>query len=201
MVIFAISLAVGLGLYLVPEAVQHLGKTAQILLTSGLLPAAFIAIFLNYVLPQDMDVVGENLSAETSLSGLGNVGDATAGMATGAAGVAAAGAVGLASTAGSTASTATAAVPGVASAGAISGGAGDDIELIDGIGPKIGASLKAQGLMVLSQIAAMPDADIAALAKAIGVPEGQPARQEWKIQAQEMLSGSAPRAAIDRNRK
>ncbi len=205
MVIFAVSLAVGLGLYLVPEAVQHLGKTAQILLTSGLLPAAFIAIFLNYVLPEDMEDAGGNLSGETSLGGLANVGDGVTGVATGAAvgvaGAAAAGAAGLASATGSVAGTATAAATGIASVGAIAGGAGDDIELIDGIGPKIGALLKAQGLKVLSQIVAMPDGDIAALAKAIGIPEGQPARQEWKMQAQEMLSGSAPRAAIDRNRK
>jgi hypothetical protein len=40
MVIFAVSLSVGLGLQLEPEALQHLPKTAQILLTSGLLPAA-----------------------------------------------------------------------------------------------------------------------------------------------------------------
>ncbi len=55
MVIFAISLSMGLGLQLVPEALQHLGKTWQILLTSGLLPAAVISIFLNLILPQELD--------------------------------------------------------------------------------------------------------------------------------------------------
>ena len=55
MVIFAISLSVGLGLQLVPEALQHLPKTAQILMTSGLLPAAALAIILNLILPDDMD--------------------------------------------------------------------------------------------------------------------------------------------------
>jgi len=40
---------------MVPEALQHLGKTAQILLTSGLLPAALIAIVLNLVLPEDLE--------------------------------------------------------------------------------------------------------------------------------------------------
>jgi len=54
MMIFAISLSIGLGLQLVPGALQHLPGTAKVLLTSGLLPAAFIAIFLNLVLPQDM---------------------------------------------------------------------------------------------------------------------------------------------------
>jgi len=40
MVIFAVSLSVGLGLQLEPTALQHLPRTLQILLTSGLLPAA-----------------------------------------------------------------------------------------------------------------------------------------------------------------
>ena len=52
MLIFAVSLSIGLGLQLVPEALQHAPKTVQILMTSGLLPAAFIAIFLNKVLPK-----------------------------------------------------------------------------------------------------------------------------------------------------
>ncbi len=55
MVIFAVSLSVGLGLQLVPDALQHLPKTAKILLTSGLLPAAALAIILNLVLPEDID--------------------------------------------------------------------------------------------------------------------------------------------------
>ncbi len=55
MVIFAIALSVGLGLQTEPEALQHLPKTAQILLTSGLLPSAALAIILNLLLPQDLD--------------------------------------------------------------------------------------------------------------------------------------------------
>lgn len=55
MVIFAVSLSLGLGLQFVPEALQHLPKTLQILLTSGLLPAAGLSIFLNLVLPEDLD--------------------------------------------------------------------------------------------------------------------------------------------------
>ncbi|MGO4915179.1 uracil-xanthine permease family protein [Pseudogemmobacter sp. W21_MBD1_M6] len=54
MVIFAVALSVSLGLQLEPSALQHVGKTAQILLTSGLLPAAFIAIVLNLILPEDL---------------------------------------------------------------------------------------------------------------------------------------------------
>ena len=55
MVIFAVSLSVGLGLQLEPGALQHLPKTAQILLTSGLLPSAFLAIVLNLILPEEHD--------------------------------------------------------------------------------------------------------------------------------------------------
>ncbi|MFT7106106.1 MAG: NCS2 family nucleobase:cation symporter-2 [Yoonia sp.] len=55
MVIFAISLSIGLGLQLEPKAVQYLPETMRILMTSGLLPAAFIAIVLNLALPEDLD--------------------------------------------------------------------------------------------------------------------------------------------------
>ena len=54
MVIFAVSLSIGLGLQLEPGALQHLPKTAQVLLSSGLLPAAFLAIILTLVLPQEL---------------------------------------------------------------------------------------------------------------------------------------------------
>ncbi len=67
MVIFAVALSVGLGLQLEPDALQHLNRTVQILLTSGLLPAATIAIILNLVLPEDLDADGDN---ETQISGL-----------------------------------------------------------------------------------------------------------------------------------
>lgn len=53
MVIFAVSLSVGLGLQLVPEALQHLDQTLRVLLTSGILPAAFLAVVLNAVLPDE----------------------------------------------------------------------------------------------------------------------------------------------------
>ncbi|MDP2261526.1 MAG: nucleobase:cation symporter-2 family protein [Hydrogenophaga sp.] len=55
MVIFAISLSVGLGLQLAPDALQHLPATLKILMTSGLLPAATIAIVLNLALPVELD--------------------------------------------------------------------------------------------------------------------------------------------------
>ena len=55
MVILAISLSVGLGLQAVPESLQHLPETLRILLTSGLLPAATLAVVLNLCLPEDAE--------------------------------------------------------------------------------------------------------------------------------------------------
>lgn len=55
MVIFAISLSIGLGLQQVPDAMAFLGSTMKMLLTSGLLPAAIVAIVLNLLLPEDID--------------------------------------------------------------------------------------------------------------------------------------------------
>jgi NCS2 family nucleobase:cation symporter-2 len=54
MLIFAVSLSIGLGLQMVPDALQHLPGTTKILLTSGLLPAAFLAIILNLLLPEEL---------------------------------------------------------------------------------------------------------------------------------------------------
>ncbi|WP_422021450.1 uracil-xanthine permease family protein [Roseibium sp.] len=54
MVIFAIALTIGLGLKLEPGALQHMPDTARILLTTGLLPAAAIAIVLNLILPDEL---------------------------------------------------------------------------------------------------------------------------------------------------
>ena len=84
MVIFAIALSIGLGLQLEvlnvapgsPNALQFLPDTLRVLAASGILPAAFIAIVLNLLLP-------EELSAEASeevaggLSGRGTFGEET----------------------------------------------------------------------------------------------------------------------------
>ncbi len=53
MLIFATALAVGLGLKEVPEALQHLNGTLKLLLSTGILPVAFIAIVLNLILPEE----------------------------------------------------------------------------------------------------------------------------------------------------
>lgn len=58
MIIFAVSLSVGLGLKLVPEALQHLQPTVRVLLSSGVLPAAFLAIGLNALLPENDEPTG-----------------------------------------------------------------------------------------------------------------------------------------------
>ena len=54
MVILAVSLAIGLGLQAVPGSLQHVPPTLKILLTSGLLPAAFLAVTLNALLPKKL---------------------------------------------------------------------------------------------------------------------------------------------------
>ncbi len=54
MVIFAISISVGPGLQLEPNALHFVPGTAKVLLTSGLLPAAFLAIILNLTLPEEI---------------------------------------------------------------------------------------------------------------------------------------------------
>ena len=59
MVIISISLAVGLGLNLVPSAVQWIDgskeskDTLEILFTSAVAPTAILAVFLNLILPQE----------------------------------------------------------------------------------------------------------------------------------------------------
>ncbi len=53
MMIFAISLSIGFGLRKVPASVAGLGGEMQMLLTSGLLPAAFLAVLLNIILPEE----------------------------------------------------------------------------------------------------------------------------------------------------
>lgn len=54
MVIIAVSLAAGLGLNLVPSAVQYLPGVVKTLATSAVAPTALIAIVLNLVLPDEI---------------------------------------------------------------------------------------------------------------------------------------------------
>jgi len=55
MMIFAVSLSLGLGLLQVPEAMQHMNSTVKALLGTGLLPAAVCAIVLNLIVPESDD--------------------------------------------------------------------------------------------------------------------------------------------------
>jgi NCS2 family nucleobase:cation symporter-2 len=51
MLIFGVALSVSVGLELEPAAVGHLPETLRIMLTSGVLPAAVIAVVLNLAIP------------------------------------------------------------------------------------------------------------------------------------------------------
>ncbi|CAM4253928.1 uracil-xanthine permease family protein [Palleronia rufa] len=82
MVIFAVALSIGLGLQLEPGAVQHLPDWAEVLMVSGLLPAAVIAIVLNLVLPDDLTAESvKEVSGGMSGHGTGLKGKAEAGAA------------------------------------------------------------------------------------------------------------------------
>mgnify|MGYP001799588819 FL=1 len=51
MLIFAVSLSLGFGLQLEPDALQQLPEMPRVLLASGLLPATCLAIVLNLMVP------------------------------------------------------------------------------------------------------------------------------------------------------
>lgn len=53
MLIFGVALSAGLGLQLEPTALAHAGETWRVLLTSGVLPSACIAVLLNLIVPKD----------------------------------------------------------------------------------------------------------------------------------------------------
>lgn len=55
MLIFAVSISVGLGLMQEPSALQHVPSTLKVLLSTGLLPTAFIAIILNLIVPEKLE--------------------------------------------------------------------------------------------------------------------------------------------------
>ncbi len=62
MLIFGVALSIGIGLELEPDAVAHLPQTLRIVLTSGVLPAALIAVVLNLAVPKRfaaLSVAGE----------------------------------------------------------------------------------------------------------------------------------------------
>lgn len=51
MLIFGLALSIGIGLELEPGAIGHLPDTLRVVLTSGVLPAALLAVILNLIVP------------------------------------------------------------------------------------------------------------------------------------------------------
>jgi NCS2 family nucleobase:cation symporter-2 len=56
MLIFGVALSLGIGLELEPDSIAHLPETLRIVLTSGVLPAAVIAVILNLIVPNRTEV-------------------------------------------------------------------------------------------------------------------------------------------------
>lgn len=69
-----------------------------------------------------------------------------------------------------------------------SGGA-DDLSRIKGLGPKLQALLPTLGLSTFAQIAALTEADLAALDAKLGAFAGRPAKDNWVEQARFLASG------------
>lgn len=73
----------------------------------------------------------------------------------------------------------------------------DDIQLVDGIGPKSAKVLRQSKAGTLTGFVAMSDADRKAVLDAAGLTE-RAEREEWVVQAKEMIDGGAPRSKVDR---
>ena len=67
--------------------------------------------------------------------------------------------------------------------------AGDDLSRIKGLGPKLQVLLPSLGLRTYAQIAALTQADLAALDPKLGAFAGRPARDGWVEQAQYLAAG------------
>lgn len=75
----------------------------------------------------------------------------------------------------------------------------DDVSLIGGVGPKLKEKLAEYGVISLKQIAAMSADDIAEMDEKLEL-HGRAERDEWVMQAKELLTGKAPRAKTDKAR-
>ncbi len=73
----------------------------------------------------------------------------------------------------------------------------DDLTLISGIGETMSKDLKVLGFTSFSSLAELFDDDADALSTRLGFP-GRVTREEWREQAQELMDGKPPRAAVDR---
>ncbi|MBS0480896.1 MAG: hypothetical protein JSR96_01855 [Proteobacteria bacterium] len=67
--------------------------------------------------------------------------------------------------------------------------AGDDLSRIKGLGPKLQALLPTLGLTTYAQIAALSEADLAALDTRLGPFAGRPAKDAWVEQARLLAAG------------
>lgn len=78
------------------------------------------------------------------------------------------------------------------------GGAMDasNLSLISGIGPTIEKKLRAAGVQSWNDIAGWTDADIARWDEELKL-RGRATREEWVVQAQDLLDGKPPRAKVD----
>lgn len=70
--------------------------------------------------------------------------------------------------------------------------AADDLLLLKGVGPKLNAVLKEQGVTSFAQIAAWTDADIATIDPKLGTFQGRPVRDHWVDQAKYLAAGDIP---------
>jgi len=72
----------------------------------------------------------------------------------------------------------------------------DDVSLISGVGPVLKDKLAEAGITSLKQIATLKKKDAAKLDEELSLG-GRIEREEWIVQAKELLAGKPPRAKID----
>lgn len=72
----------------------------------------------------------------------------------------------------------------------------DDVSLISGVGPVLKDKLTEAGITSLKQIATLKKKDIAKLDEDLSLG-GRIEREEWVVQAKELLAGKPPRAKVD----
>jgi len=73
----------------------------------------------------------------------------------------------------------------------------DDIQLVDGIGPKTAKALRAVGAGTLTGYVALSDADRTAVLEKVNKVE-KAKTEEWLEQCKEMIAGEAPRSKVDK---
>lgn len=75
----------------------------------------------------------------------------------------------------------------------------ENVILIDGIGEKTALALRNAGVSKISQIATMPEGDLAKVVSRIGIP-GFEKTQEWQQQSIDMVKGALPRSVSDQEK-